>query len=263
MELFVEVCTFVHLRVANLKPVEELSNCSGFRSVYMFCKEDAEAIRYNGHSRGFNYYDLYSDCLFVDIDVKTKEENNRALQDIKKLKDMGIRFEVWNSGNRSYHLHIPHALMNSRHLPYTHQCVVEKLGIACDLSIYRGNSLYRLPRTRHTKTGKYKELIKSYPGKLIKFPIFQTPEKTSRGGEGASDINAELVFYTLREACLEEPDQHYMKLFSLSCLLFDMGLSYEAISDMLRMVNNFWKDSTQDSEVERAVEGGYKRVKGV
>ena len=261
--LFVEVCTLVTLRSANLKPLVELGKHVGFRSVYMFDEEDASVIRYNGHSRGFQYFDLYSDCLFVDIDIKTPEEKARAVSDVKRLKDMGIKFEVWSSGNRSVHLHIPHALMHSRHLPYTHQCVVEKLGIACDMSIYRGNSLYRLPHTKHQKSGKYKVLLNSYEGKMLSFPIFQTPEKQKLGdGPGEMKLDAELVFYTLHQACMEEPEQRYMRVFSLSCLLFDMGLGKGNVHAMLSMVNNFWPEPTDDSNVDKAVEGGFTRVRG-
>lgn len=260
MELFVEICTFVKLRNANLKPVAELGKCFGFRSVYMFDEEDAATIRYNGHSRGFKYFDLYSDCLFVDIDIKTPEEAQKAVEDVKRLKALGIRFDIYDSGNRSVHLHIPHELMHSRHMPYTHMKVVEKLGITCDLSIYRGNSLYRLPRTIHTKTGNPKVLKESVDGKLLKFPIIPEPPKENSGITFAKNIDAECVFNMMRNACLDEPEQHYMRLFAISCTLYDMGLDEGLVYGLLSMLNNYWDEPTSEENVAKAVAGGKERV---
>lgn len=261
MSLFVEVVSFVNRRNANLKPIESLLTSVGFRSVYMFNQEDAEIIKDRGSSKGFKYFNLHSDCLFVDIDIKNDEEEAQALADIEKLKASNIKFSLWSSGGRSYHLHIPHELKCSRHLPYTHKLIVEKLGIHCDHSLYRANSLFRLPGTIHTRTGKEKVLLGEYGTKELKFSIQIEPVKEIR--ERSESCNSPLlIFSTLRDLSLEEViENRYLKFFSLGCLVFENStLSYDTILDLFYFINNSLPEPNEPSEVERAIKGAYERI---
>lgn len=261
-ELFVEIVSFVNRRNANLKPISCLDNSIGFRSVYMFSKEDAEIIRERGSSKGFKYFNLYSDCLFVDIDIKSEEEDKIALREIEELKKKGFRFSLYTSGGRSYHLHIPHELKCSRHLPYTHKLLVEKLGITCDHSLYRANSLFRLAGTIHSKTGEEKTLIGEYGSKELKFSIQQEPLKEYNKKEDISE-NPFLFFSVLRDLCYERVvENRYLKFFSLSCLLIEYSnISYSSLLEVLLLANKSLPEPNEEEEVVRALKGAWERIK--
>ena len=263
MNLFVEITSVVRNRNANLIPVSDLPNRVGFRSVYMFDAEDAEIIRFNGNSKGFKYFNLYSDCLFVDIDVKSEEDNKKAINDIKKLVAKGIKFDLYDSGNRSYHLHIPHELKSSRHLPYNHRRVLREIGLHCDETLYRPNSLYRLPGTCHSKSveGKCKELVKSYSGKLLEFDIVPEPVN-EKPANYSSKIFVDVALYSLWEFSHIQPENRYMSTFAMALKLFDSGLSFETVTDLLERANDCWPEPNEDSEVERAIQGAWSKVNG-
>jgi hypothetical protein len=262
MKLFVEITSIVKNRNANLIPASELSSRVGFRSVYMFDEQDAEIIRFNGHSRGFKYFNLYSDCLFVDIDMKTKDDAKRAVEDIKRLVARKIRFDLYDSGNRSYHLHIPHPLKNSRHLPYNHARILNELGFKYDNTLYRPNSLYRLPGTVHAKSveGRCKELLKSYNGELLDFEIIPEPIKEFKSESFDSTLFLDTVLYSLWEFSHIQPENRYMSTFAMALKLFDAGLSSDTVLDLLMRANDCWPEPNDECEVERAVQGAMERI---
>lgn len=261
MGLWVEIATVPKNRNANLKPAKNMGDYIGFRSVYLWDDEDAGIIRQNMSSRGFKYLDPISNCLFVDIDMKSHEDVSKAKEEIKRLSEKGLRFDLYHSGSRSYHLHIPHEMIQSKDLPYTHSQTVQELGITCDHSIYRPSSLFRLPGTVHSKTLKTKKLIKSFEGRLLEIELRETPVKSAGGFKDSGSLPADALFSTLWDNCLEQPPERYLKLFSLACAMFDGGLSSQAVLECLQLVNNSWPEPNEESEVLRALYGAEARLR--
>jgi hypothetical protein len=262
---FYEMCLTVRDRCGKMLELQELSKYTGFRSVYGFSENAATLIKAQGHSRGFARFKLYADIMFVDFDDQPEEAEKLK----QSLLDFGVAFEVWDSGNRSFHFHIPHTPKFSKDLPYTHKQVLKALGVdltKVDITLYRPNSIFRLPRTRHQKTGNPKVLLDKIEGDILDFSIKEEPIKEyAKGGE---DIHGNPLEYFLTQALkvyLEgaETGNRHGSMFNVACCAFELGLDEEAAIVICSHLNNNFSTPKPESEVKRAVKGGFDFMKGV
>ena len=91
-----------------------------------------------------------------------------------QLKEQGIAYEKFDSGNRSIHYHVPVVPIVGDWVPravYDYEC---KHIDGCDLSIYRHTGLFRLEGTWHEKNpGHRKQLLAKASGRSV---VIEKPE---------------------------------------------------------------------------------------
>lgn len=259
-KVFYEHCIIKWARKGNLIPVEELVGKVGYRSVYGFDEGTSLIVRARKHSRDFHQFPLYAEWLLVDFDDQPEE----AMKLKNFLVENDIQYGLYDSGNRSYHFHIPHEPKFSKDLPYSHLKLLERMGLnmsKVDTSIYRPNSIFRLTGTRHTKTGKKKVLLEeNTTGVLLDFDLVETPPKHfGDTGEGEKDL-----FYLANSILQFEVDpplegNRYPTLFALGCACKDSGLSESATFEILSKFNESFDDPKCESEVKRATRGAFAR----
>ena len=148
-----------------LVPYAERYNHTGFTSMYGYTQAAAEYIRQSSGTRGMKEFPIYSDTLFVDFD--NEEE---AADDFRGLvESLGHSFEMYHSGGRSIHFHIPIEPMFGQGVPDSQKYWMEQAAPAADMSIYRHAGLYRLPGTYHAKyPGQKKHLLYSSDGSILR-----------------------------------------------------------------------------------------------
>ena len=144
--------------------VEELEGRQGFRSVFGYPESTALAIRKQKSMRNISHLPVYCDTLFVDFD-----DQPAAAGTFCAYLDMeGIAYEEFDSGNRSYHYHIPVEPVVGSWVPRAAYDFARKHADGCDLSIYRHTGLFRLMGTWHEKRpGNLKTRIKAGEGRSI------------------------------------------------------------------------------------------------
>ena len=75
----------------------------GFQSVFGYPEETQQIIAKQGNTRDIAHLPVYCDTMFVDFDDKDVEAN----QFRNSLCECGIGYTMYESGNRSFHFHIP------------------------------------------------------------------------------------------------------------------------------------------------------------
>ncbi len=262
--MLVEHCKTVKNRRGNLIPLEELEGKKGFRGVYGFDEGASIIIQQQGHSRGLSRFNLYSDCLFIDFDDQPEEA--------KKLKEIllsyNFTFKVYDSGNRSFHFHIPHPLKEGKGLPYTHMCVLEKLGLdmtKVDTTLYRPNSIFRLEGTLHSKTGDPKVEIFSYEGVELDFDVKEAP-KVEKDTYASIEERDDVILGKFLSCATKllwdgvESGSRYNSLFYLGSCACEANVSFETCYNMALTLNESFDDPHDENEVERAVKNGFKFI---
>ena len=151
---------------------DELKSRQGFRSVFGYPDTTAAVIAQNGNTRKLKGMELYLDCLLVDFD-NCEDDADRFGE---YLRDNGIGHEVYDSGNRSQHYHVPTKPLTSRTLPRDVRHWVQLHAPGADLTIYTTSGLFRLPGTWHEKNpGRRKQLTAAYEGDKLIVPKSQRP----------------------------------------------------------------------------------------
>lgn len=151
---------------------EELGNYFGFRSLYGFDEDTTDQIKRERTTRGLIGQKLYSDVLFLDID------NNDQLVPVVKstLNTMGAGYDIYHTGNRGYHFHIPIEPIFRADTANRQKRFVEHYFPGVDSGIYKTSGLIRLPGTFHSKCpGKRKILLESHTGKLLVIDLTNLP----------------------------------------------------------------------------------------
>lgn len=243
-------------RVCNLLTKEELADKTGYRSVYGFddvaCSYFLEIGRVKD-SRGFN---VFADEILIDFDD--------ALEDAEKfyhiLLEMGISFDVYDSGGRSIHYHIPHQEIWSPNLPRSHKTWVQQFNLKADLSIYQHGRIFRLPGTIHEKTYRKKALLESIKtDKILNLDLVESPiivNTTINDNEGIFALNS-----LLDRVCNKPPENGNRNntFFILACTLADGGFSKMFCYELLVKINNeLLEEPLPSSELEVLINNVYK-----
>lgn len=256
-DLFIEHAPKLEARRGYMFPADkqhllETRKDAGFRSVYMFSKDDAEAIQRRGSSKGFNNLEVYADRLFIDLDGGDAELELA----LKAL--WGYGFHVYSSGSKGYHIELPHKPYFGA-IPEAHLEWVTNNHTPHDASIYKRSSIIALPGRKHPTTGRKKELIMTFVGKEPEFkePKLQRPKIV--------ETVTELSFVLMRAARLAENEPvkggRQTALWSLAQSLADAGLAKDTTLDIVRKVNEQWDSPKPDSEILRAVSAPYQKLR--
>lgn len=141
--------------------VDCLEGLTGYRSLYGFNEEVANLIKEQKGTYGLHGKPLFSDTLFIDIDDNPSAEVTVE----KKLMEQGVGFQVYDSGNRGKHFHVPIKEMYGKDVAYRQKHFVAENYPGADTSIYKITGIIRLPGTYHYKNpGNTKKCIREYRG---------------------------------------------------------------------------------------------------
>lgn len=261
MAYFCEYCKTVMNRKGNLIPEEDLVGQLGFRGVYCYDEEAAILLKAQENSLGLNRFTPCSSTLFTDFDDQPEEAEIL----ITSLKENNIGFTVYDSGNRSVHIHIPHVFKSSKSLPYTHMKILEKLGVnldKIDTTLYRNHSIYRLEGTKHSKTGKTKVALYEVEGDLLDFNIIEAPTKSIDYTNKGDQVNLEHFLDVMYKYLINGAGtgSRYGSFFNIACCAAEVGLSTESTVNLIKIINDGYENPHPDSEIHRAVEGGYEFI---
>ena len=106
----------------NLQPSQPPG--SQFQSVYWFPHATAMRIQAQGNMKNLEGLDLWTDTLLVDID---QPENIPPALEI--LRDIGCGWEMWTTGNRGAHFHIPHNPLEGTDVIYSQIQWMKSVGL--------------------------------------------------------------------------------------------------------------------------------------
>jgi len=231
---------------------------TGYVSHYAFSAEDAATIKERGHSRHFDEFAVWANCLIIDID---SGDYSHVEEFLSVLRD--VRLDVWSSGGKGFHVQVFHRWIRSQHLPYSHLCWVHGLGVSApfDKTLFQHGRIVSLPGRVHPKTRKKKKLIYRQRGRLIDMPIVIPPEPTfDFSGKGdLSDL--EQAFIRLSELATSEPSigNRHTSLWGVASDLNRAGVSLVTVLELCNLVNGQWVNKKQPDEVEAAVQQAFSR----
>ena len=241
--------------------VDTLKGRQGFESVYRFTRSAAETMQTRGSVAGCSNFPVYTDRLIIDLDD--------GIQTAQKLKTIlnkkKLAYLVYNSGNKGYHFVIPCKPIFDLEVPYTQKVWVQNLNINADLSLYRHNSMVRLPGTINEKTGNRKKLVYINKGKKLVFNKFLEDPSRYKSWQGSDDIISDTFIQNIFSKGLRLirqkplPGRRHVELWSLANDFAKSGLDLETAYNIILKINDSWgKDAKDESEVYRAVKDGYK-----
>lgn len=245
--------------ISRVERIQGSSLNTGYSTNYVFSKEDAFKIRSNGNSRGLDKYKVGAWDIVIDLD-KGEEQ---FLQVRTKLIELELEFYVYFSGGKGYHIYLPQTeFIYSKHLPYSQELVVKSILGDYDPSLYQHGRLLSMIGRVHPKTGVKKHFVEHVEGIKVKVMIVEKPEFTYSRSEFTSNISS--VMIQVANLSENEPGVggRHTGIWSVSMNLFDLGLAYETVLDLMLTVNNKWVDSKTDIEVTKAVQQARRQSNG-
>ena len=229
-----------------LIPASEIYNHVGFMSTYLFPTETKDWIMSNynpkfdvtGSMVGLIAAQLpiYSDILYVDFDVNPETDAKLLCAD---LREMNIGYSVWNTGGRSYHVHIKCNPKCDYRVPNSQRVWIsgwaEARNAIVDYSIYKANALFRLPNTLHSKTGKPKVLLDKYEGTPLEYELIETTTKPS---VAPANIKEGLTSLWRQILTPVEAGQRQFTVYKIASQGTELGLSESEITDICMFWNS-------------------------
>ncbi len=175
------------LRLANkIKLPENPVDC--YRTVFRYPEEfkthfEQIVIRKGKEEKqGVSKYQGPVFADFFPIDIDDKEDTSRAHEQAKRVLNMLLnnyevdlsQLRLYFSGNKGFHIMLPHALFNlrpGREMPQAFKKMAPALteGAKIDLSVYDRVRLFRFSNTVNTKSGLYK--IPLTPAEILNLSI--------------------------------------------------------------------------------------------
>ncbi len=226
-------------------PVEDLPQ-SGFRSVYQFTEADAKAMERDGYARWKG--SVWSPELFIDID-KPEEIDNVC----NRLELLGIAFNLYSTGNRGAHLHIPRECEPSHRLPEIDKQFASSLG-SVDLHIYHSVAMYRCIGAKHKATGERKELLDSRAGNVLDLRESKAPIAPKHSPAFFEHNGMQSVFTSPVLQLLAVPwavGERHAAMVRAACELRRLGQSYEFSFGYLQNVSLMAEEPKSDEEINK------------
>ncbi len=163
-----------------------------FRSLYGYDRNVAAQINKNGNTKGLKGLPVYSGMLIIDCD--TDEQAEAAGQ---RLSELEVLHEIWETGNRGRHFHIPIVPMYGTNVVWSQKMWLQDSGLwdTVDRSIYIECGQIRVPGAPHLKTGRIKRQLLSVPGNLLEIPIRVPPPSTRATPVVVESVESRMEFY--------------------------------------------------------------------
>ena len=239
-------------------PLASIEGKTGFRTIYSFAEDAAEVIKAQGASRGMARFPVYADKVVWDFD-----QGESGVKDaIAWAKELDLPYALFSSGSKGFHFEVPHTPIFDVNVPYTHKCLVEKVGIPTDPSLYHAARLFRLEGTIHEKTGKPKVLVERHDGGSILELSIKTPEPTRFSISQIDDEDvSKFLFQEISNRIGNSPGcgRRHVWAWGMARDAYRTGLSYEATLELLKMVNSTWgTDAKDDAYIENACSQGWE-----
>lgn len=234
-----------------LVPLDTVDNFTGFRSVYAFPPSSVSRIQEANSTKFMQGLVVYSDTLFMDFDDYEPTEFRQW------LKDQGIAYTEWDSGNRSVHFHIEIEPMEGPDVPASQRAWVKEHAPNADVSFYHATGLYRLPRTFHYKNpGHCKTLVDMNPGHRLVIPMAERSELSYQVGE----LCPQEEFF-IQLTAKQRSGNRRPHLWLLATMAAESGIPYDDAVEYLRWHNSrFANPSHDDSVIVSQATSAYKRI---
>jgi hypothetical protein len=236
----------------NLPEIFKRVHDTGYTGLYLFKEEDALEIIASKSSAGLAQYSVSSSRLLIDIDEGV--EGLRAAE--AKLEGFG--YEVWSSGGKGFHIILKHEFMTSSDLPYSHRKWVEEQGIECDLSLYHPGHIVSAPGRIHPRTKQRKQFVKKIEGSMIAVKLVKKPEVVFSFSDTGEELSRALMRLTDLSSSEPKPGNRHVSLWGTSKALAQAGVSFDTATELLRKVNEGWKNQKSEEELMAAIQQGYK-----
>lgn len=159
------------------KLISKAPKTDWYRSLYCYSEEAVDYFHKNGESiAGYNGK-VFTDKLTFDLDCESNLD--KAKQDAKellyRLQNAGINLDesvrIYFSGNKGFHIEVP---VDSELNPDELKSICTNIanGLATfDPVVYNTNRIFRLPNTKHNKSGLFK--IELGPSDIVELTIDQ------------------------------------------------------------------------------------------
>lgn len=247
--LYVELPKGTYHSPSYIKPVESVKFEAhrGFRSVYFFGQQAFDLIMKRNSVSGIDECPVFSDTLFVDFD----DGDTSIVMFENILTHSGIGYELFFSGRKGFHFHIPLIPMWGASVPYSQKMWIESTGVkTADLSIYKHTGLIRLPGTIHEVTGVKKHQVKKFVGNPLNIPLLEKGVlefelETFGGGSVAAALSSALRSFVDTPG----PGYRHGRLVSIGKKLIEGGLSVDATREMLVLINGEWDHPKDEEEI--------------
>lgn len=138
-----------------------------YLSVYTFPDSFLESVKATGRTAGYDGV-CWGKFLWFDIDrawnlPTAVSDTVRLYGWLRKLGVQGM--QIWFSGSKGFHLGVPICAFGDAAVPseqFAAQCkavamnIAEQAGVTIDTTVYDRVRLFRIPNSKHEKTGLYK-----------------------------------------------------------------------------------------------------------
>lgn len=247
--IYLEWCSKPELRNGLFLPSGEVQSKTGFRSVYGFPIKPVS-------SKGLKEHEVFSDVLFLDFD---DGETGNCVRACSLLDSHQIGYDMFTSGSKGVHFHIPIQAMQGKSVPFSQFQFVKGLDLGADLSLYRASSLIRLEGTVHAKTGKKKTKIKTVSGSRLEIDLVEPPTKFVQMLVPETDAyETAFVKYITNMYSTPAEGTRTNTLWFLARSFNECGLSFDTGLELLQKLNESWSNPKDDESVFRATKDGYK-----
>ncbi len=229
-----------------------LSNYT-FRSVFGYPVDTANFIKDNGHTRDLKGKPVYCDEILIDVD----EDSNVDLV-IEKVKALKIGCDVYFTGNRGIHIHVPIVPILGEFVPYS---VVEwlksvELWQLIDQSTFTPGSIFRCIGATHSKTGAEKDWADAFEGELLEIPVMVPPPIPTLVDE-LEVVESELETYfrnLMRKAPVGGRHPHMFIIWKSGR---SAGFDEETVKESIRV----WNDQQEQPHDEESLQKSLRTFK--
>lgn len=248
-------------RVGPLKFValDQLEGRAGFRGCYGFPKAAAEHLQSLGRTAKLRGVPVYADTLFVDYDSDDGPEEFE-----ETLRGLGLAFEIWHTGRRGVHFHIPHEPIFGSDTPQRHKAwVTDHAQGDWDPTIYRPAAVIRLPGTWHEKNpGHRKQLVTRQDGARLKLPSpLRVPAELATERPTGTATGTSATFWGMVHSVRKEPGRRF-RAYAIAATGAEAGMDEQVVWDALV----WWAQNMTeprldvDAELERIFRNGYNSL---
>lgn len=236
-------------------PVSDTDSLEGFTSLYRITLESAEGILEATTTAGFKG-SVWSEKLWIDLDSKETLDKTKEI-----LNGLGVSYSVWFTGNRGYHIGIQRDAQPSHVLPEQDKSWVRRTVPYADLGIYTHLHLFRLPGTRHSKTGVRKELVGTAPGRSLVHAPYERPRVHSPSVIQSSNSTSSVFsdFLVMSQLGRVRVGNRHSTLVRTGFALRDRGLDSGFTRTWLIEMNKQFQEQKSHEEIEKIIQDIYSR----